>query len=158
MAKKEVKTKAVLFTKGEGQPFELFDGDVTKETFSESGFDKSETTNSFGPEIVGLQSVNTNSTIKIGENDVYSLGFEDGSIYVVGKGFLSGDNKDALSKAVKDLTPKPEPVKKADAPKVPAKAEDKKADPIKEDVKKVEEKVDDKKTDTKEQAESEDKK
>lgn len=106
MAKKEIKTKAVLFTKGEGQTFELFEGDLIKEKFSETGYDKSETTNSFGPEIAGLQSVNTNSTIKIGEQDVYSLSFEDGSIYIVGKGFIAGDNKDAVSAAVKDLTPK----------------------------------------------------
>jgi len=81
--KKKPQTKAIAFTTGEAQGIQSFDGEIIKESFSEHEFKKETTTIPNG--VLGHST--TQETIKVGEENVFALFFEDGSIYEVGKGF-----------------------------------------------------------------------
>jgi len=107
------KTKAVLYTEGEAQNFQLYTGkQITKEKFHEQDFEAGTSTLfslAMGKEI-------TSKVIKVSGLDVATLVFEDGSIYRIGKGMdtiISDDQDKYVADMVTELTAKAE-AKKAE--------------------------------------------
>lgn len=101
--KKQPQTKAIAFTTGEAQGLKSFDGEIIKESFSEHKYKKETTVTPNG--VLGFST--TQETIVVGEQNVFALFFEDGSIYEIGKGFRNQnqypleETKDWVNEALK---------------------------------------------------------